>query len=72
MALAMINTIPPRGHFAEAEISADGNGCFTLTTGTAEFGNGSTNRARPVGCRCAGRGAGGDPHPQLRHRATRP
>ncbi len=42
MALAMINTIPPRGHFAEAEISADGNGCFTLTTGTAEFGNGST------------------------------
>ncbi len=42
MALAMINTIPPRGHFAEAEIRADGDGCFTLTTGTAEFGNGST------------------------------
>ena len=42
MALAMINTIPPRGHFAEAEIRADGDGGFTLTTGTAEFGNGST------------------------------
>ena len=42
MALAMINTIPPRGHFAEVEIRADDDGGFTLTTGTAEIGSGST------------------------------
>ena len=42
MALAMIHTIPPRGHFAEARIGLDRDGRFTLAVGTAEFGNGST------------------------------
>ena len=42
MALAMIHTIPPRGHFAEARIGLDRDGGFTLAVGTAEFGNGST------------------------------
>ena len=42
MALAMINTIPPRGHRADAAISAAEDGFYDLTVGTAEFGNGTT------------------------------
>lgn len=53
MALAMIATVPPRGHFADATIRAldvpadvDGStpdgALFELEVGTAEFGNGST------------------------------
>jgi CO/xanthine dehydrogenase Mo-binding subunit len=47
MALSMIATIPPRGHFADATIRAlDGDqpdgALFELEVGTAEFGNGST------------------------------
>ena len=42
MALSMIHTIPPRGHFADARIGLDRDGCFNLAVGTAEFGNGST------------------------------
>ena len=42
MALAMIHTVPPRGHFADARMGLDRDGRFTLAVGTAEFGNGST------------------------------
>lgn len=42
VALAMIATIPPRGHFADASISLDVDGDFTLSVGTAEFGNGTS------------------------------
>jgi putative selenate reductase molybdopterin-binding subunit len=42
MAVAMIATIPPRGHFAEAAVSADADGRYTLSVGTAEFGNGTS------------------------------
>ena len=42
MALAMIHTIPPHGHFAEARIAVLGGGRYELTVGTAEFGNGTT------------------------------
>lgn len=42
MAIAMIATIPPRGHTAEAVISVDSEGAYTLVVGTAEFGNGTT------------------------------
>ena len=42
VALAMIHTIPPRGHFAHARIALRPDGRFGLTVGTAEFGNGST------------------------------
>jgi len=42
MAIAMIATIPPRGHVAEAHISVDADGIYTLDVGTAEFGNGTT------------------------------
>jgi CO/xanthine dehydrogenase Mo-binding subunit len=42
MALAMIHTIPPRGHFADARIALGADGGYELTVGTAEFGNGTT------------------------------
>lgn len=42
VALAMIATIPPRGHHADARIRALDDGTFELEVGTAEFGNGST------------------------------
>ncbi|CAN5233964.1 molybdopterin-dependent oxidoreductase [soil metagenome] len=50
VALAMIATIPPRGHFADAKIRTLPAGTvdeptdadFELEVGTAEFGNGST------------------------------
>ena len=42
MALAMIHTIPPRGHFAEARIALGATGGYDLAVGTAEFGNGTT------------------------------
>jgi CO/xanthine dehydrogenase Mo-binding subunit len=42
MAIAMIATIPPRGHFAEASVSWDADGDYTLSVGTAEFGNGTS------------------------------
>lgn len=42
VAIAMIATIPPRGHFADASVSLDADGDFTLSVGTAEFGNGTS------------------------------
>ncbi|WP_018259552.1 molybdopterin-dependent oxidoreductase [Methylobacterium sp. WSM2598] len=41
MAMAMIDTIPPRGHRAEARLSLTGAGTYALAVGTAEFGNGT-------------------------------
>jgi putative selenate reductase molybdopterin-binding subunit len=45
-AAAMIATIPPRGHFADASVTlgggADQRDCYTVRVGTAEFGNGTT------------------------------
>ena len=42
MALAMIASMPPRGHFAETVITVADEGFFELAVGTAEFGNGTT------------------------------
>jgi CO/xanthine dehydrogenase Mo-binding subunit len=41
-ALAMIATIPPRGHRADAVVRRLPDGEFEVEVGTAEFGNGST------------------------------
>lgn len=41
MALAMIATIPPRGHHSEARVRLDPDGTATVEVGTAEFGNGT-------------------------------
>jgi putative selenate reductase molybdopterin-binding subunit len=42
MAIAMIATIPPRGHHSDASVSLGADGAYTLAVGTAEFGNGTT------------------------------
>lgn len=42
MALAMIATIPPRGHHSDASLALRRDGRYELRVGTAEFGNGTT------------------------------
>ncbi|WP_375387016.1 molybdopterin-dependent oxidoreductase [uncultured Amnibacterium sp.] len=42
MALGMIATMPPRGHFSEVRLRLDADGGASLDVGTAEFGNGTT------------------------------
>lgn len=42
VALAMIATIPPRGHHTHARVTLAADGGFVVDVGTAEFGNGTT------------------------------
>ncbi|GAB7048057.1 molybdopterin-dependent oxidoreductase [Catenuloplanes indicus] len=42
VALALINTIPPRGHHAEADLRLLEDGTYQLMVGTTEFGNGTS------------------------------
>ncbi|WP_280319541.1 molybdopterin-dependent oxidoreductase [Nocardia wallacei] len=42
MAVAMIATIPPRGHHATASAELLADGSYEICVGTAEFGNGTT------------------------------
>lgn len=42
MATAMIATIPPRGHHADATVSLLPDGRYEIRVGTTEFGNGTT------------------------------
>jgi CO/xanthine dehydrogenase Mo-binding subunit len=48
VALAMIDTIPPRGHRADARIRLLADGRYELAVGTAEFGNGTTTAHRQL------------------------
>lgn len=41
-ALSMIDTVPPRGHFAHTHLRLLSDGTFDAAVGTAEFGNGTT------------------------------
>ena len=41
IALGMIDTVPPFGHFADASVSLRDDGRYELIVGTAEFGNGT-------------------------------
>ncbi|TXR52713.1 molybdopterin-dependent oxidoreductase [Quadrisphaera setariae] len=46
MAISMIDTVPPRGHHADAAVALllddDGTATYEVRVGTAEFGNGTT------------------------------
>ncbi|WP_280301305.1 molybdopterin cofactor-binding domain-containing protein [Nocardia neocaledoniensis] len=42
MAVAMIATVPPRGHHADATAALCADGGYEIGVGTAEFGNGTT------------------------------
>ncbi|MCJ2064069.1 molybdopterin-dependent oxidoreductase [Methylobacterium sp. J-088] len=48
MAMAMIDTIPPRGHFADARVSLEADATYTVRVGTAEFGNGTSTVHRQI------------------------
>jgi CO/xanthine dehydrogenase Mo-binding subunit/aerobic-type carbon monoxide dehydrogenase small subunit (CoxS/CutS family) len=48
IALTMIDTVPPAGHFADAVIALSDDGGFDLTVGTAEFGNGTSTVHRQI------------------------
>ncbi len=48
IALTMIDTVPPDGHFADAKISLREDGGFELVVGTAEFGNGTSTVHRQI------------------------
>lgn len=48
MALGMIDTIPPRGHRADARISLLADGRYQLAVGTVEFGQGTTTAHRQL------------------------
>ncbi len=41
-ALSMIDTVPPRGHYAHTRLSLLPDGTYRAAVGTAEFGNGTT------------------------------
>jgi CO/xanthine dehydrogenase Mo-binding subunit len=42
IAIGMLETTPPRGHFADVRIALRPDGGYDLIVGTAEFGNGTT------------------------------
>jgi putative selenate reductase molybdopterin-binding subunit len=42
VALTMIDTVPPGGHYSDTAISLRADGGYDMTIGTAEFGNGTT------------------------------
>jgi len=48
LALTMIDTVPPDGHFADAMVALREDGGFELTVGTAEFGNGTSTVHRQI------------------------
>lgn len=48
IALTMIDTVPPDGHFADCGISLREDGGFELVVGTAEFGNGTATVHRQI------------------------
>jgi putative selenate reductase molybdopterin-binding subunit len=48
VALTMIDTVPPAGHFADCYVSLRDDGGFDLTVGTAEFGNGTATVHRQI------------------------
>jgi putative selenate reductase molybdopterin-binding subunit len=48
IALSMIDTVPPAGHFADCFVSLRDDGGFDLAVGTAEFGNGTSTVHRQI------------------------
>ena len=48
IALGMIDTAPPFGHFADATVALCDDGTYQLVVGTAEFGNGTSTVHRQI------------------------
>jgi putative selenate reductase molybdopterin-binding subunit len=58
VALGMIDTVPPHGHFADATIALREDGGYLLAVGTAEFGNGTTTVHSQIAATVLGTAAG--------------
>ncbi len=54
MAMAMIDTIPPRGHYAQARVALAADGSYCVRVGTAEFGNGTSTVHRQIAAQVLG------------------
>jgi putative selenate reductase molybdopterin-binding subunit len=54
IAMSMLDTIPPRGHYAHARIAQRAGGGYTLRVGTAEFGNGTSTVHRQLAAQALG------------------
>ena len=48
MALGMIDTVPPGGHFSNVTVALRADGSYDLVVGTAEFGNGTATVHRQI------------------------
>ena len=48
IALTMIDTVPPGGHYSNTHIWLEADGTFAMTIGTAEFGNGTSTVHRQI------------------------
>ena len=48
VALGMIDTVPPGGHFSESSAALREDGSYELIVGTAEFGNGTNTVHRQI------------------------
>ena len=56
MAVAMIATIPPRGHRSEASVTLEPDGGYRVRVGTAEFGNGTATVHAQIAANALGAG----------------
>jgi putative selenate reductase molybdopterin-binding subunit len=48
VALGMIDSVPPGGHFSDSSVALCADGSYELTVGTAEFGNGTNTVHRQI------------------------
>jgi CO/xanthine dehydrogenase Mo-binding subunit len=54
IAVSMLDSVPPGGHFARVRISKTGDGRYVLLVGTAEFGNGTATVHRQLAAEALG------------------
>jgi putative selenate reductase molybdopterin-binding subunit len=54
IALGMIDTVPPGGHFADVRAALRDDGAYELVVGTAEFGNGTSTVHRQIAATALG------------------
>jgi putative selenate reductase molybdopterin-binding subunit len=54
IAVTMLDSVPPGGHFAHARIAQRPGGGYTLAVGTAEFGNGTATVHRQLAAQALG------------------
>ena len=58
VALGMIDSVPPGGHFSDSSVALCADGSYELTVGTAEFGNGTATVHRQIAATVLGTSVG--------------